>query len=136
MTFEGIICPACSGSLDEELLSKKLQCQHCGVKFKQKKYLAFMEYLISNGIVDNLDFFDKSLYGDEVEIKTIEEQELSDETNPDDYEAKVDRMKFAEDNPGVENTEITTKEEEFRKWDGIDEDWMEFNQKDEKKSDK
>ena len=95
-----------------------------------------MEYLISNGIVDNLDFFDKSLYGDEVEIKTIEEQELSDETNPDDYEAKVDRMKFAEDNPGVENTEITTKEEEFRKWDGIDEDWMEFNQKDEKKSDK
>jgi hypothetical protein len=25
--------------------------------------------------------------------------------------------------------EVTTDEEEFRKWDGIDEDWQEFNKK-------
>ena len=29
--------------------------------------------------------------------------------------------------------EVTTDESQFREWDGIDEDWEEFNERDEKK---
>jgi NDP-sugar pyrophosphorylase family protein len=46
----------------------------------------FLEYLMEVGIVANLDFFDETLYGDEIEHKTVEEKELEDFTNPEDYE--------------------------------------------------
>ena len=88
MTFEGLICPACSTPLDEEGLREKLICPHCQTKLKQKKFLAFLEFLMMHGIVSDIDFFDQSLYGDEIK-KTEEESELEDETNPDDYEDKA-----------------------------------------------
>ncbi len=128
MTFEGLICPACSTPLDEESLREKLVCQHCQTKLKQKKFLAFLEFLMMHGIVSTIDFFDQSLYGDEIK-KTEEETELEDETNPDDYEDKAERIDLIEEN--VDLKEVTTNEEEFRKWDGIDEDWQEFNKKNE-----
>ena len=37
------------------------------------------------GILPNVDFFDKALYGHEIEHKTVEEKELEDYTNPEDY---------------------------------------------------
>tara|TARA_B100000959_G_C14604595_1_gene469520 strand:+ start:193 stop:597 length:405 start_codon:yes stop_codon:yes gene_type:complete len=126
MTFEGLICPACSTPLEEEMLEDKLVCPHCQTKLKQKKYLAFLEFLMMHGVVSNIDFFDQSLYGDEIK-KTEEETELEDETNPDDYEDKAERIDLIEEN--VDLKEVTTNEEEFRVWDGIDEDWQEFNKK-------
>ena len=45
MAFEGLICPACSNSLDELELKEKLVCLNCKENLKQKKYLAFLEYL-------------------------------------------------------------------------------------------
>ncbi len=126
MTFEGLICPACSTPLDEEGLREKLICPHCQTKLKQKKFLAFLEFLMMHGIVSDIDFFDQSLYGDEIK-KTEEESELEDETNPDDYEDKAERIDLIEEN--VDLKEVTTNEEEFRVWDGIDEDWQEFNKK-------
>ena len=51
MAFEGLICPACSSSLDEqEMLAGNLVCSYCKTNLKQKKYLAFLEYLIMVGI--------------------------------------------------------------------------------------
>ena len=128
MTFEGLICPNCSGQLDdEELKSGNFICPHCGKNLKNKKYIAFIEYIIMIGLVSDLDFFDQSIYGDEIEHKTTEEKELEDFTNPEDYEDKTERFKNYDEN--VDLKEVTTDEESFRKWDGIEEDWEDFNKK-------
>ena len=39
MTFEGIICPVCSGSLNEEDFKGKIVCPHCSTNLRQKKYI-------------------------------------------------------------------------------------------------
>jgi len=39
MNFEGLICPACSSSLNEEELDLKLICPHCKTNLKQKIYI-------------------------------------------------------------------------------------------------
>ena len=80
MEFEGLFCPSCSGSLDEKLLAENLSCPHCNTKFHNKKFIAFIEYLMMNGIVNDIDFFDRTLYGDEIKYKSETEEELLDET--------------------------------------------------------
>ena len=126
MAFEGLICPAYSSTLEEkEIKLGKLVCPNCKTNLKQKKYLAFLEYLMMVGIVSNIDFFDETLYGDEIEHKTVEEKELEDFTNPEDYEDKTEKFKNYDEN--VDLKEVTTDEESFRKWDGIEEDWEDFN---------
>ena len=132
MVFEGLICPNCSGELDDKQISKgDLKCPHCKVNIRQKKYLAFLEYLMMNGLVNDIDFFDQKIYGHEIEHKTTEEKELEDFTNPEDYEDKSEKLKNFDE--AVDLKEVTTDEESFRVWKGIDEDWKDFNKKDEKK---
>ena len=131
MAFEGLICPACSNSLDESILEENMICPHCSTNLKQKKFLAFLEYLMMQGLVTNIDFFDHTIYGDEIKL-TDEEKEQKDETNPDDYEDKASNMDLIEETPDLK--EVTTDEEEFRHWEGLEEDWEEFNKKE--KSDK
>ena len=131
MTFEGLICPACSNPLDESILEVNMICSHCSTNLKQKKFLAFLEYLMMQGLVTNIDFFDQTIYGDEIKV-TEEEKEQKDETNPDDYEDKASNMDLIEETPDLK--EVTTDEEEFRHWEGLEEDWEEFNR--EEKSDK
>ena len=131
MAFEGLICPVCSNTLSENELKEKLICPHCKNNLKQKKYLAFLEYLMMVGIVSDIDFFDQAIYGHEIEQKTVEEKELEDFTNPEDYEDKTERFKNYDEK--VDLKEVTTDEESFRKWDGIEEDWEEFNKKKDKK---
>ena len=132
MAFEGLICPVCSNTLDENELKEKLTCPHCKTNLKQKKYLAFLEYLMMVGIVSDIDFFDQAIYGHEIEHKTVEEKELEDFTNPEDYEDKTERFKNFDEK--VDLKEITTDEESFRKWDGIEEDWEDFNKKKDNKN--
>ena len=128
MTFEGLICPNCSGQLDEEELKNgNFICPQCGKNLKNKKYIAFIEYIIMIGLVSDLDFFDHSIYGDEIEHKTTEEKELEDYTNPEDYEDATEKFKHFDET--VDLKEVTTDEESFRKWDGVEEDWEDFNKK-------
>ena len=127
MAFEGLICPVCSNTLDEDQLKEKLFCEQCKTNLKQKKYLAFLEYLMMVGIVSDIDFFDPAIYGHEIEHKTTEEKELEDFTNPEDYEDKTEKFKNY-DEP-VDLKEVTTDEESFRECDGIEEDWEDFNKK-------
>ena len=82
------------------------------------------------GIVPDLDFFDETLYGDEIELNTIEEKELEDFTNPEAYEDKSEKIKNYDES--VDLKEVTTDEERFRVWEGIDEDWEDFNKKNKK----
>lgn len=141
MEFEGLICPSCSGSLDEKLLAENLSCPHCKTKFHNKKFIAFIEYLMMNGIVTDIDFFDRTLYGDEIKYKSETEEELLDETNPDSYEDKTFRMKYMDDNPELS--------EEQNKDDGVkdlgklktstqedEEDWQDFNRRKQKEIDR
>mgnify|MGYP001484794582 FL=1 len=127
MTFEGIICPVCSGPLKEENFLGAIVCPHCNTKLKQKKYLAFLEFLMMQGLVDDIDFFDESLYGHEIQ-KSETEEELLDETIHDEYEDKSEKMEFIDEKHQLKETD--TNEEEFRKWKGIEEDWEDFNKKD------
>ena len=122
--FEGLICPACSNPINEEALQKKLICTNCKTNLKDKKYLAFIEFLIMQGMID-VNFFDQTLYGEEVG-RTTEEEELQDETDPNEFEDRSQRMNYDEKH---DLKEVTTDEEEFREWEGIDEDWREFNRK-------
>ena len=132
MAFEGLICPACSNTLlEENIKDGNLVCHHCKTNLKQKKYLAFLEYLMMVGALSNVDFFDKTLYGDQIEHKTTEEKELEDYTNPGDYEDATEKFKHFDEQ--VDLKEVTTDEESFREWDGIDEDWEDFNKKGNKK---
>ena len=126
MSFEGIICPKCSNSILEEHLEEKLSCPSCGVNLKDKRFLGFLEFLMMQGIVSNIDFFDEILYGDEIK-KNETEKEQKDETDPDEYEDKSARIKYVDAKHDLK--EVTTDEEEFREWDGIEEDWQEFNRK-------
>ena len=125
MAFEGLICPACSTSIEDDILQEKLICPHCKTNLKQKKFLAFLEFLMMQGII-NVDFIDEALYGEEVK-KTVEEKELQDETDPNEYEDKTEKMKYLEGKHDL--NEVTTDEKEFRKWEGLEEDWQEFNRK-------
>ncbi len=129
MDFEGIVCPACSATLDEQLLEEnKLKCANCATNLKQKKFLGFLEYLMMQGIVSNLDFFDEVLYGDERENE--EGKELLDETDPNEYEDKSEQFERYEDSLNVDKN--VTDEKEFREWDGVEDDWQEFNKKNDK----
>ena len=140
MAFEGLICPSCSGALEENDLAEKLVCPQCKIDFRHKKFLGFLEYLMMQGIVADIDFFDKSIYGDEIRHSTETEKELKDETNPDEYEDKSFRMKFIDDNPelaeeankddGIKNSyKISTSQEGVEE---EEEDWQEFNKRNRK----
>ena len=130
MSFEGIICPVCSGSLKPEDFDKDIICPHCTTKLKQKKYLAFLEFLMMQGLVSDIDFFDESLYGHEIQ-KSETEEELLDETIHDEYEDKSEKMEFVDEKHQLK--EDATDEEEFRKWEGIEEDWEDFNKENKSK---
>ena len=127
MTFEGLICPKCANSIPEENLEQKLSCTSCGVNLKDKRFLGFLEFLMMQGIVSNLDFFDETLYGDEIK-KNETEKEQKDETDPDEYEDKAEKMDRYDD-INADLHEVSTDEKEFRKWKGLEEDWQEFNKK-------
>ena len=127
MEFDEIICPSCGSKLSEEDLKKVLKCSICKVNFHQNKYVGFLEYLMMNGYIQEIDFFDKTIYGDEINHTSETEEELRDETNPNEYEENRNKIKYMEKTEDLK--EITTDEEEFRTWEGIDEDWQEFNRK-------
>ena len=133
MDLEDIICPNCGFNLNSEQIAKTLSCPTCNVSFHQQKFIGFLEYLMMNGLLDKIDFFDKKIYGEEINYTSETEEELKDETNPNEYEENKNKIKYMDKKEDLK--EVTTDEEEFRKWDGIDEDWQEFNRKDTEEGD-
>ena len=131
MNFEDLICPSCGSELKAKDIINNLSCNICKVNFHQQKFTGFLEYLIMNGIIDKVDFFDKTIYGEEINHTSETEEELRDETNPNEYEENRTKIEYMDKKEDL--NEVTTDEEEFRKWDGIDEDWREFNRKNSEK---
>lgn len=123
--LEGVICPECNEPLMEEELAKSLVCPQCRTNLKSRKYLDFVEFLMTQGLVKDMDFFDQALYGaDAVFEQDIEAQ---DETDPNEFERIERQIKNLDED--VDLNEVTTDEEEFRQWEGLEEDWEEFNRR-------
>ena len=123
--LEGIICPNCEIPLKEEDLKEKLVCVKCKTDLKNRIYLDFLEYLMTNGIVENLDFFDEDVYSEDIERLEPDEEK---DVDPSKYEKKKDNLSFYENEHNLNNTEHELPDviEEFK---GIEEDWEEFNKR-------
>ena len=134
MGLEEIICPNCGIELNANKLAERLVCSTCKINFHQQKFTGFLEYLMENGLIQAVDFFDKTIYGEEISHTSETEEELKDETNPNEYEENKNKIEYMDKKEDLK--EVTTDEEEFRKWDGIDEDWQEFNKKNTDEDDK
>lgn len=64
-SFNELLCPKCGEALNKKALKTRLFCPHCKTNLKNDTYIDFLEYIIEQGIVDNLDFFDPSLFGND-----------------------------------------------------------------------
>lgn len=122
--LEGIICPNCESTLKEDDLKENLVCIECKTELKNRKYLDFLEYLMTNGIVENLDFFDEDIYSEDIERLEPDEEE---DIDPSKFEKKKDLLSFYEDEyiQSDSKDELPEVIEEFK---GIEEDWEDFNQ--------
>ena len=125
---EGLICPECSVPLIEEDIKESLVCVECKTDLQNSKYLDFIEYLVSNGIVKDIDFFDMKIYKNEIERLDPTDQE---EIDPQDFEKKKDTFSLFEEE--VETVEKDNTEE-MDIWEGLEEDWEEFNLRNKKEA--
>ncbi len=125
MKLEGIVCPECNEPLKEEELAKSLVCPKCRTNLKNRKYLDFVEFLMTQGIVTDMDFFDQALYGTDAVFE--QDIEAQDETDPNEFERIERQIKNLDED--IELNEVTTDEEEFRQWEGLEDDWEEFNRR-------
>lgn len=132
--LEGIICPVCESTLEEIDLQESLTCKNCKVDLKDRKYLDFLEYIMSNGLVEDLDFFDQKVYSEDVERLHPDDEE---DVDPNDFEKKKDIFSLYETE--MEMYKQKHKDEEikgYEEFEGIEEEWEDFNQRDAKNPNK
>ena len=122
MLEESIICPNCGANIEEMDLREKLACPHCKKDLKDRNYLDFLEYLMANGIVENLDFFDASVYSEDIERFDPEDEDDVDVT---EHEKRKEVFNL------YENEMVQQQEEEeqvnYKDFDGLNEDREDFN---------
>jgi len=119
--LEGIICPNCGANIIEANLREKLACPHCKKDLKDRSYLDFLEYLMTNGVVENLDFFDTAVYSEDIERFDHEDE---DDVEITEHEKRKDTFNL------YENEMVKQQEEEeldYKDFEGLDEDWEDFN---------
>ena len=119
--LEGIICPNCGANINEADLRKKLACPLCKKDLKDRSYLDFLEYLMTNGIVENLDFFDAAVYSEDIERF---DQEDEDDVDITEHEKRKDTFNLYENEMVKQQVE---EELDYKDFKGLDEDWEDFN---------
>jgi len=133
--MEDLVCPECGAALKEEDLRKSLVCKNCKTKLRDPKYIDFLELLVYNDVVDDIDFFDMSLYGDE-----ILKDEREDYDEPDIDPAKFEKRKevWDEFEDDIELKEGLQIDGEFEDdvWNIIDPEVLEEDETDEDVDDK
>ena len=130
--LEGIICPNCGASLEEVDIKESLTCRYCKVNLKDRKYLDFLEYLMANGLIEDLDFFDQKVYSEDVERLEPDDEE---DVDPAEFEKKKDIFSLYESE--MEMYKQKAEDEEikgYEDFEGIEEEWEDFNQRDSKDS--
>jgi|TARA_B100002052_G_C15372306_1_gene371612 hypothetical protein len=132
--LEGIICPNCGASLEDIDIKESLTCRYCKVNLKDRKYLDFLEYLMANGLIEDLDFFDQKVYSEDVERLEPDDEE---DVDPAEFEKKKDIFSLYESE--MEMYKQKAEDEEikgYEDFEGIEEEWEDFNQRDSKDSEK
>ena len=74
--IDEVLSPCCDEEIKVSEIGKKLKCPLCNTNLKQRAFLPFLEYLMENGHVENLDFFDLDLYNQDKESLDTEDEEL------------------------------------------------------------
>lgn len=131
--LEGIICPACEATIEEAEILESLTCKNCKTDLKDRRFLDFLEFLMANGLVKDLDFFDQKVYSEDVERLEPDDEE---DVDPNDFEKKKDIFSLYEQE--MEMYKQKAEDEEikgYEDFEGIEEEWEDFNKRDEKKSD-
>ena len=132
--LEGIICPNCGASLEDVDIKESLTCRYRKVNLKDRKYLDFLEYLMANGLIEDLDFFDQKVYSEDVERLEPDDEE---DVDPAEFEKKKDIFSLYESE--MEMYKQKAEDEEikgYEDFEGIEEEWEDFNQRDSKDSEK
>ena len=123
--IDEVLSPCCDEEIKVSQIGEKLKCPLCNTNLKQRLFLPFLEYLMENGHVENLDFFDLDLYNQDKENLGAEDEDLDLEK----YEVKKDSLNIYEEDKKFDNSDSETK-------DSIDEsavssDWTKFATEDE-----
>ena len=131
--LEGIICPACEATIEEAEILESLTCKNCKTDLKDRRFLDFLEFLMANGLVKDLDFFDQKVYSEDVERLEPDDEE---DVDPNDFEKKKDIFSLYEQE--MEMYKQKAEDEEikgYEDFEGIEEEWEDFNRRDDAKSD-
>ena len=88
-----ILSPCCDEEIQVSDIVDKLKCPLCKTNLKQRAFLPFLEYLMENGHVEYLDFFDLDLYSQDKESLDSQDEEL----DLDKYEVNKDSLNIYED---------------------------------------
>ena len=131
--LEGIICPACEATIEEAEILESLTCKNCKTDLKDRRFLDFLEFLMANGLVKDLDFFDQKVYSEDVERLEPDDEE---DVDPNDFEKKKDIFSLYEQE--MEMYKQKAEDEEikgYEDFEGIEDEWEDFNKRDEDKSD-
>jgi hypothetical protein len=115
-----VISPCCDEEIKTSDIGTKLKCPLCKANLKQRIYLPFLEYLMENGHVENLDFFDLDLYSQDKEALDSEDEEL----DLDKYEVKKDSLNIYEDDSKF--TATKTPSQTSIDESAISSDWVQF----------
>ena len=130
--LEGIICPACEAPLEEVDIRESLTCKNCKTDLQDRRFLDFLEFLMANGMVEDLDFFDQKVYSEDVERLEPDDEE---DVDPNDFEKKKDIFSLYESE--MEMYKQKAEDEEikgYEDFEGIEEEWEDFNKRGSKKS--
>lgn len=128
--LEGIICPICESTLEEVDLKESLTCKSCRNDLRDRKHLDFLEYLMTNGIVEDLDFFDQKVYSEDVERLEPDDEE---DVDPAEFEKRKETFSLFENEIEQQKSREQEKEKkviDYEEFEGIEEDWEEFNSRD------
>ena len=132
--LEGKICPNCGASLEDVDIKESLTCRYCKVNLKDRKYLDFLEYLMANGLIEDLDFFDQKVYSEDVERLEPDDEE---DVDPAEFEKKKDIFSLYESEMEMYKQKAEDDEiKGYEDFEGIEEEWEDFNQRDSKDSEK
>ena len=132
--LEGIICPACEATIEEAEILESLTCKNCKTDLKDRRFLDFLEFLMANGLVKDLDFFDQKVYSEDVERLEPDDEE---DVDPNDFEKKKDIFSLYEQE--MEMYKKKAEDEEikgYEDFEGIEEEWEDFNRRDDKSDSK
>jgi len=132
--LEGIICPNCGASLEDVDIKESLTCRYCKINLKDRKYLDFLEYLMANGLIEDLDFFDQKVYSEDVERLEPDDEE---DVDPAEFEKKKDIFSLYESEMEMYKQKAEDDEiKGYEDFEGIEEEWEDFNQRDSKDGEK